>query len=326
MVLKADWEKIDEDTLIDEKTIKTMVSNSLPERTLSSYKIISGGCANLNIKLGFDDNSNPLILRVYLRDKNAALKEQKLSRLLAKTIPVPEIVCIGNTGKYRYALVKYIEGQTLRDVILNETAGDVSGALYETGQFLAKLQHYTFPYSGFFDNDLNVHDRLEQDGYMHFLNECLAHPAVLNQLGRTAIDAITNIANKYTYVFPNGSEHTLVHADYDPSNILVHKHNDVWKIAAILDWEFAFSGSYLCDVANMLRYAHQLPETYEHSFLEGLHDTGITLPDNWRIAAHLLNILSLLDCLARSDPDRRPRQNTDIKKLIGHFLRELETA
>ena len=95
-------------------------------------------------------------------------------------------------------------------------------------------------------------------------------------------------------------------------------------MTGVLDWEFSFSGSVLCDVANMLRYAHQMPAVFEESFLQGLHSGGIHLVGDWRISVHMLNLLSLLDCLVRGDPKNRPNQCTDIRGLIDHILEELD--
>ncbi|MDA0782461.1 MAG: aminoglycoside phosphotransferase family protein [Proteobacteria bacterium] len=326
MVLKSNWEKTNEYTDVDEKIIKQAIQNACPEKTLASYSIISGGCANLNVKIRFKDSNDPFLLRLYLRDKEAALKEQNIYKMVGDKIPVPEVLCVGNTGSYRYALTNFVSGITLRDTILHENAEELSDAIYETGSLLAKLQNYTFPCSGFFDQNLKVQDRLEQNFCVDFLHECLESSTVSSELGSNLVKHIAEIADQYASYFPNNSEHTLVHADYDPSNILVNKQNGKWKVTAILDWEFAFSGSYLCDVANMLRYAHQLPDSYEQSFLQGLQDAGIKLPNNWRITIHLLNLLSLLDCLVRSDPKNRPNQCKDIKELIGHIVDQLEVS
>jgi aminoglycoside phosphotransferase (APT) family kinase protein len=324
MILKVNWEKTDEVITLDDTIIKAMVSDSLPEKNLLSYKIISGGCANLNIKLTFQETNEPLLLRVYLRDKDAAIKEQKLSALICKTIPVPKTIYVGNIRGYHYALVKYIEGKTLRDVIFDKNASDISEAIYEAGAMLAKIKNYKFSYSGFFDSNLYIEEKIEQESYVDYLEKCLKNPAIVKQLEKKTINLIKENTCKYSHLLPNGLEHNLVHADYDPSNILVQKKNGIWKIAAILDWEFAFSGSYLCDIANMLRYAHQLPKNYEKFFLKGIYDSGIELPSNWRITINLLNLISLLDCLARSDPKKRPNQCKDIHKLIEYILGELE--
>ena len=326
MVLKSNWEKTNEYTDVDEKIIKQAIQNACPEKTLTSYSIISGGCANLNIKIRFKDSNDPFLLRLYLRDKEAALKEQNIYKMVGNTIPVPEVLCVGNTGNYRYALTNFVKGITLRDAVLNGNVEELSDVIYGTGTLLAKLQNYTFPCSGFFDQNLKVQDKLEQDFCIDFLHECLENPTVSSELESKAVKRIAEITDKYASYFPDNSYHTLVHADYDPSNILINRKNGKWKVTAILDWEFAFSGSYLCDVANMLRYAHQLPDVYEQSFLKGLQGSGTTLPDNWRITIHLLNLLSLLDCLVRSDPKNRPNQCKDIKELVGHILNKLEAS
>ena len=108
-------------------------------------------------------------------------------------------------------------------------------------------------------------------------------------------------------------------------NILVDKINGDWKITGILDWEFAFSGSVMCDVANMLRYAHQMPAAFKDEFLRGLKNGGINLPENWSITCDLLNLISLLDCLVRSDPRNSTNRCTDICELIKAITDRLES-
>ena len=55
-------------------------------------------------------------------------------------------------------------------------------------------------------------------------------------------------------------------------------------------------------------------------FIEGLRDSGIILSDNWKITINLLNLGSLIDCLARSDSKKRPNQCQDIKVLIARIV------
>ena len=130
--------------------------------------------------------------------------------------------------------------------------------------------------------------------------------------------------DKYGHLFPGHNERNLVHADFDPANILIDQIDGKWQVVAILDWEFAFSGSMLCDVANMLRYAHKMPKEYQESFLLGLKKNNIDLPEQWKIIIHLLNIVSLLDCLVRSDPENRPNQAADILSLIENIVQKLK--
>jgi thiamine kinase-like enzyme len=90
----------------------------------------------------------------------------------------------------------------------------------------------------------------------------------------------------------------------------------------VQSWEFAFSGSYLWDVANMFRYAHKMQPEFQNSFIDALQRNGIKLPPDWRTTAHLLNLSSLLDLLKRSDPQRHPNRCADIRELINHILSE----
>ena len=120
----------------------------------------------------------------------------------------------------------------------------------------------------------------------------------------------------------NTSSH-LVHGDFDPANILVNQIKGVWEISGILDWEFSFSGSVLWDVANMLRYAHKMPPEFQTSFLKGLKSRDLILPENWLINVYLLNLISLIDCLKRSNPEIHPARCADIYDLINFILSAL---
>ena len=74
----------------------------------------------------------------------------------------------------------------------------------------------------------------------------------------------------------------------------------------------------------MLRYAHHMPSEYEKAFLHGLKNGGVQLPENWRISILLLNLLSILDCLTRDPPAKRPNQCADICDLISFIIQHLD--
>ncbi|MBT4921861.1 MAG: aminoglycoside phosphotransferase family protein [Rickettsiales bacterium] len=323
MVLKADWDKTDEYVGINDEIIN-IVQHALPSKTLLSHDIISGGCANINIKLNFTEDSTPLILRIYIRDKNSALKEQKILELISPHIPVPKVYSIGEFENCHYALLEYIEGRTLRDVILEHE--DTKDAMFEAGKILGEMKKITFASAGLFNQELKVAAKLAKKDCAEFLYESLKNPIFGKHIKPSYIRRIREVVKKHESHLPDSLEKHLVHADYDPSNILVAKQNNVWKVAAILDWEFSFSGSSLWDIANMLRYSHQLPGAYENEFLRGVSAGGIDLPEHWRITAHLLNLLALIDCLSRYEPRTHTNNVLDIKALIDNILAQLETT
>lgn len=324
MIFKVDWEKTDTIHKLPTGMVEKMAHCAYPNKILQSYNLISGGCANLNFKIQFENESNLYILRVYLRDKEAVHKEQSLYKLLKDTVPVPQIYFVGSIDNYQFAIVEFINGITLRDLLLGNETYDLDTIMYGTGKILAKIAMIEFPKAGFFDKDLNIISEHVQDDYLNFVKESLKNQIILEQLGPDLIAKINFCLQKYE--FPSKNERHLVHADFDPANILVDKIDGNWKITAILDWEFSFSGSMLCDVANMLRYKHLMPPEFEESFIKGLKAGGVVLPKNWREFIHMLNLLSLLDCLGRSDPENRPNQLTDIKNLIEHILAELDSS
>lgn len=303
--------------------MEKFVQAAYPGKTLVSHQLIAGGCGNLNIKVQLQNEQKPLILRVYLRERDSCYREQKLGQMLHDDVPVPQLYRIGEVDGYRFAIAELLPGITLRELLLGNLPYDVKDVMFDVGNVLSKIAAHKFSDAGFFDENLNVLPFNTSDGYLSFARDCLQDGVVASVLNPSTIIQINNCLDKYERLFPDDSEKQLVHADFDPSNILVDQVDGAWKVSGVLDWEFAFSGSVLCDVANMLRYAHQVPPDFEDAFLKGLTDGGVVLPYNWRITSHLLNLISLLDLLKRSDLENRPAQLSDICELLDYILAEL---
>lgn len=322
MTFKQNWEKAHTQNKLPPGIIENMLKLACPDLNLISYEIISGGCANINVKVNFEQSQK--ILRIYLRDKSAAQRESKLGYLLKDKLSVPQVKYVGEHEGFCFSLMTLIPGITLRELLLSENTYSLKEIMYELGILLSKIASCQFPQAGFFDENLKVIKSISRDNLVTFARECLKNEVVLSMLGKDLVSKIGFYLNRHYELLPGSDSHNLVHADYDPANILVEKQNNKWEITGIIDWEFSFSGSVLCDVANMLRYAHEMPLEYEKGFLEGLRKGGIMLPSNWRTSIYMLNILSLLDCLVRSDPKQRPNQCADILSLITHIINQLE--
>lgn len=71
-MFKAEWEKTSFTCQLPEGTVEKMLHIAYPDKKLISSELISGGCANLNYKIQLENENKPRILRIYLRDKNAA--------------------------------------------------------------------------------------------------------------------------------------------------------------------------------------------------------------------------------------------------------------
>jgi Ser/Thr protein kinase RdoA (MazF antagonist) len=296
-----------------------------PDRKLISLELITGGCANFNFKIQLEDEEHSLILRVYLRDKDAAYREQKLAALLKPSIPVPLSYSISEVDGYHFAITEFMPGLLLRDLLLGDVPQDISAIMHDVGTILSKIAIHELPHAGFFNKDLNVIPHAASDDCLIYDKNCLKDRTVLAVLPPEMIININTVLDKYGHLFPGDSVKHLVHGDFDPANILVNNIDGTWKVSGVLDWEFAFSGSVLWDVANMLRYAHKMPTDYQEAFLNGLTSGGISLDKNWRVIIKLLNLSALLDCLKRSDPKNKPNQCANIRELIHFILTELNT-
>ena len=100
------------------------------------------------------------------------------------------------------------------------------------------------------------------------------------------------------------SEVGLVHGDFNKRNLLVRETGGRWSVAAVLDWEFAVSGSPLADFGNLLRYERAARPLVEPHFSAGYVRAGGRLPRDWRRLARWVDLLSLCESLTHDElPD-----------------------
>ena len=176
MTFKQDWEKTEQPIALTEATLKTMVKMAFPSDHLDSYTIIKGGCANLNIKISLAVSNQSFILRVYLRDKQAAYREKNLGLLLNQKVPIPQVYFINDCENYRFAITEFLPGITLRDLLLSNEPHDVSALMFNAGQLLSNIQSHLFTNAGFFVDELNITELSSQNGLIDFAHQCLNHP------------------------------------------------------------------------------------------------------------------------------------------------------
>ncbi|MBS0185599.1 MAG: aminoglycoside phosphotransferase family protein [Proteobacteria bacterium] len=277
------------------------------------------------MKVYLQEEKSPTLLRLYLRDKDAAYREKVLGELLKRALPLPEVLYIGDYDNIRFAITTFIEGRTLRDLLLSNLPYDIESLMIQVGKVLGKISQFTFPKSGDFGNNLNVKPPYFSEKLLiKHVEKCLQKIEINPHLSMETCAKIRFYFESFASLLPKKNETHLVHGDFDPANILVKQVNESWIITGILDWEFAFSGSSLWDVSNMLRYAHKMSSEFESAFLKGLQEENVSLPPHWREATYLLTLSSLIDLLSRTDPATSPLQYQDIKQLIELYLRYLD--
>jgi aminoglycoside phosphotransferase (APT) family kinase protein len=105
----------------------------------------------------------------------------------------------------------------------------------------------------------------------------------------------------------------LLHGDFKPANLF-----DSGLGLVVLDWELAAAGPALVDVGALLRWSP--PEPFVRAFEAAYRDGGGRLPADWRRAARVLDLASLVELLGNTAPASRRAQ--DLRGLIEQTLAE----
>ena len=147
-------------------------------------------------------------------------------------------------------------GVTLETVAPGLADEDLVSLGRSLGRLLASIHGIAFERAGFLDARLAVAEPIDLglEGLRGFLHRCLVEGVGGERLGSQLTAALL------TYVERQGSRleawlgrPCLTHADFNGSNILVRRVGAAWEVAAVLDWEFAFSGTPAVDFGNLLR-------------------------------------------------------------------------
>ena len=323
MRFKKEWEKACRQGDLSDAFVESMARIACPNWNLRDAFVIDDGCANMHIKVHFEHVKTPFVFRVYRRDPKTAYKEQKLARILRGKIPVAEVYQVAQTSGITFALLEHKPGILLREQLLARKA-NLKDIMFKVGRMLSSIGKIQFAQSGFFDAQLRVVTPFSRGDFLAFFFDLLKSEKIKKFFSEDKRRHIRDLVKMYGYVSLREEHNHLVHGDFDPSNILVTEVKGELEISAILDWEFAFSGSPLTDIANMLRYAHEMPPAYQDFFLQGVTSLGYRLPDDWQTKMQMLNLCALLDCLQRSLPDKEPNRVRDLQELIDFFVFQLK--
>ncbi|GAB6903912.1 phosphotransferase family protein [Kineosporia succinea] len=245
------------------------------------------------------------VVRRYRRHNPCAL-ELALAQRLAGVVPSVEVVGADLTGEASgepTLVYRYVDGEPL-DLVLDRqsrsTAAESETLGRSVGQVLAQFAAVGFAAPGAFREG-----SLEPDGTdvlidpLDAVDRALAAGHAARVLtGREQRDLLALALASTHRVDSVAGARQLVHMDFNPKNLVVHRVHGRWEVAAVLDWEFAFSGSPLTDVGNMLRFSENYPREYVAGFHDGYVDAGGVLPPDWFEISRALDLFTLADILA----------------------------
>jgi fructokinase len=251
-----------------------------------------------------DDGS--YVLRRYLRGdatRTCTIEAALAPRLAAEAVPAAEVIAAdpeGGAAGLPMLLARYVPGVMVSEAVVRNPAA-AAGLGAAAGRVLAAIGAVTFPSGGAFSGpDLVPSPEGMPASLPEFLESCLRAGNAAGALSPADIGRLRALAAAADPLARSvGGARQLVHSDYNGKNLLAVGGDGGWTISAVLDWEFAFSGSPLTDIGNMLRFRDSHPPGFADGFIGGYRDAGGQLPERWREVSEALDLYALADFLTR---------------------------
>lgn len=318
--MEQGWARRHEFVELDTATLTALVQPIFPGQWVVSASLLTEGLANTNYKLRVSGQDEDYVLRLYTRERSACQKEWDIYRLVHDRIPVPEMLHAdpdGHAFGRPYSICRWVEGVKLATLLAEGDLTAIGQAAYATGATLAQIHSYAFPMAGFFGPGLTVAQPLGPlaESYLGYLADRLLVGQAGQRLGPELTRKLWQFSGRNAHVLDGRTKHSVLgHADYKGTNLLLKPTAAGWRMAAVLDREFAFAGDPLFDVGILFRYDASFPALFESGFVAGYREQGGSLPDDWRRLARLLDLVNLCEFL--NTADRSGRLVTDVTDLI----------
>lgn len=306
----ARWHRAEPRRDLPWSALERMVSRALPQARLLAVEPLTGGLRNANFRLRVDSTDRLLMLRVYEHDASLCRKEIDLMRRIAGAVPVPEVIHAAPGGLDEippFTISNFVEGITFHELRRGGDREAIAQAAASVGEVLAAIGQFRFARPGWLGPGPEVTGPLLEgaDPMPRFLDLCLASANLQRRMDDELRQRIHLFAWTHAPVFAKlDRESHLVHGDFNRRNLVVRAGSAGWRVAAVLDWEFAVSGTPLADLGSFLRYERAARPLLEPHVSQGYLRAGGELPVDWRRRARLIDLLAVCESLTHEElPD-----------------------
>jgi aminoglycoside phosphotransferase (APT) family kinase protein len=240
------------------------------------------------------------VLRLYAREPARAVVDQALLERLGGLLPVPRVLeavtVPAGTGRPPFLLLEALPGDRL-DLVLPAADEPLRHRLGEAvAGVLTLLATERMPRAGLFlDASLDPAPFPPGSGdQVGFLAAHLGRPwfAELTDAERAGLRTVARRARAVT---ATPARIALVHADFNPKNLLVDPATG--GVTGVLDWEFAFAGAPLADLGNLLRF--EADPVFAGAAAGTYVDRAPDVPSDWLEVARALDLFAVIDLAAR---------------------------
>lgn len=285
---------------VDLAALNEMLAPAFPGQKAVSAEHVSGGFANASFKVELSNADAPVVVRVYVRDPSAAYREVAILDLVKGRVRVPEVLYISPDAERTtntYIILRWVEGVPLDHVLAEGAPSDGRRAVRATGAVLARLQEFRFETSGFFGPTLDIRTPFSSEAraIVGVLEQCLFKDCGEERLGVALTQRLWRFVSEHAELLGAVEHHSmLVHGDFGGLNVIVRTTPGQPEVGALIDWEYAHSGTPLVDLGSILRRpGHEVAPWFEEELMGGYREEGGILPENWRQVSRIVDLVKL---------------------------------
>jgi len=308
---------------LDLPTINRLVRPAFHGQHVTRARLIRSGRCNTNYRVFLSDQQQPVLLRIYVQDRDACAREAAVYALVRGQVPVPNVLHTGEAnelGDRPYAVLSWVPGISLEQWLATASAPDGARVARQVGWAWAAMRGFQFPCAGFLD--ANLEPSMPWDNPASFLyghvEEWLSHDMAGQRLGGELARAVWAIISAERHLVEAVTEYSLVHADFRPENMIVAEGRNGWGLAGIVDWEFAHCNVGLFDAGQLFRFEDELTPGFEAAFAAGVAEAGSHLPQQWRRIGRLIDFVNLVQML--NSPVDRPVWHGRLRGLVARLV------
>ncbi len=242
------------------------------------------------------------VLRLYARHPERAAVDQALLQRLRGLLPVPRVLeavtVPAGSGRPPFLLLEALPGDRL-DLVLPAADEALRRRLGEAvAGVLTLLATERMPRPGLFvDASLDPAPFPPDAGDQRDFLEARLGTPWFTGLTAAERDGLRAVARRASAVTATPARIALVHADFNPKNLLVDPATG--GVTGVLDWEFAYAGAPLGDLGNLLRF--ETDPVFAAAAAATYTDRAPDVPPDWLEVARALDLYALLDLAGGDD-------------------------
>jgi len=131
--------------------LRKLLAKVFPTRLVKNLQVLSGGLINTNIRVDFEANYEPVVIRLYRNGAEVCRKELALHDLLSRTIRVPRALHAEPDGiedSPAFLISEYVDALTFQELKRTKDLKAIHHASHSVGATLAAISDFKFEKPG----------------------------------------------------------------------------------------------------------------------------------------------------------------------------------